>query len=157
MRFEFATAGRIVFGAGTLGEIGPVAAFYGRRALVVTGRHPARGAALLEHLERAGVAAVTFSIKTEPSLEDIEHGVTAARDANCTVVIGCGGGAALDAAKAIAALLTNDGPLLDYLEVIGHSKPLTRAPAPCIAIPTTAGTGSEVTRNAVLASAVHRV
>src|SRR5581483_4814801 len=75
----------------------------------------------------------------------------------CDSVIGCGGGSAIDAAKAIAAMLTNDGELLDYLEVIGRGQALRRPSAPFIAIPTTAGTGAEVTRNAVLASPEHRV
>jgi alcohol dehydrogenase class IV len=83
--------------------------------------------------------------------------VAAARAAGCDHVIAFGGGSAIDAGKAIAALLTNDGVLLDYLEVIGRGQPLPITPAPCIAIPTTAGTGAEVTRNAVLASSAHRV
>jgi alcohol dehydrogenase class IV len=72
-------------------------------------------------------------------------------------VISFGGGSALDAGKAIAAILTNPGDLTDYLEVIGKAQPLVVPPAPFIAIPTTAGTGTEVTRNAVLASKEHRV
>ncbi len=157
MRFEFATAGRIVFGPGTLAEVGPIAREFGQRALVVTGRDPARAAPLLERLASIDVTATLFTIAQEPSLDDITRGLAAARTAHCDVVIGFGGGAALDAAKAIAALLPNDGDLLDYLEVIGRAQPLARPGAPCIAIPTTAGTGSEVTRNAVLASPTHRV
>jgi alcohol dehydrogenase class IV len=98
-----------------------------------------------------------ISIEHEPTTDDIVRAVERARGAECDFVIGFGGGAALDAAKAIAALLTNDGELLDYLEVIGRGKSLARPGAPCIAIPTTAGTGAEVTRNAVLASPTHRV
>src|SRR6185295_6137995 len=104
-----------------------------------------------------GVEATTFPIASEPTTDDIVRGTAQARAANCEVVIGFGGGAALDAAKAISALLANGGEVLDYLEVVGRGQPLTRAAAPCIAIPTTAGTGSEVTRNAVLASLTHRV
>ena len=73
------------------------------------------------------------------------------------MVIGFGGGSALDAGKAIAALLTNDGDLFDYLEIVGRAQALTWPAAPCLAIPTTAGTGAEVTRNAVLASPEHRL
>jgi alcohol dehydrogenase class IV len=73
------------------------------------------------------------------------------------LVVAAGGGSALDAGKALAALLTNTGDPLDYLEVIGRGQPLTQPAAPCIAVPTTAGTGSEVTRNAVLGSPEHRV
>lgn len=157
MTFEFATATRIIFGPGTLRQIGPLARDFGRNALVITGRAPARAQPLLEHLAAAGVAATTFAIPGEPTIDDIARGVAQAHAAGSEIVIGFGGGSALDAAKAIAALLTNEGELPDYLEVVGRAQPLTRPSAPCIAIPTTAGTGAEVTRNAVLASPAHRV
>jgi len=80
------------------------------------------------------------------------QGIKQARNQHCDLVIGFGGGSSLDAGKAIAAMLTNEGELLDYVEIIGRGKLLTKPSAPFIAIPTTAGTGSEVTRNAVLAS-----
>ncbi len=157
MRFEFATATRIVLGPGTLAEIEPLAPTFGRHALVVTGRDPARAARLFDLLGRAKIAITPLAIAHEPTLDDITRAVAAARAAGCDFVIGFGGGSALDAAKAIAALLANDGELLDYLEVIGRARPLARPGAPCIAIPTTAGTGSEVTRNSVLASPAHRL
>jgi len=165
MRFEFATATRIIFGPGTLSEVGPIAAEMGSRALVVTGRtalrqaqdKPARAAPLLDRLAAQGIDYVTFSVAGEPTTEVARLGTQRAREENCDLVIGFGGGSALDTGKAIAALLTNGGDPLDYLEVIGRGQPLTRPAAPCIAIPTTAGTGAEVTRNAVLASPEHRV
>src|SRR5688572_10188261 len=157
MRFEFATASRVVFGQGALAEVGPLARAFGRHALVVTGGNSARAQPLCERLRSAGIEWTLTSIVHEPTTNDVVNAVGDARSARCDFVIGYGGGAALDAAKAIAALLTNDGDLLDYLEVIGRAQPLTQASAPCIAIPTTAGTGSEVTRNAVLASTAHRV
>lgn len=156
-RFEFATASRIVFGAGALAEIGQLARELGPRALVVTGRSAERAARLLELLRAANLPAATFAVAGEPTIEAVVRGAAHARAERCDVVIGFGGGAALDAAKAISALMTNEGDVLDYLEVVGRGRPITRAPAPCIAIPTTAGTGSEVTRNAVLASPEHRV
>lgn len=152
MRFEFATAGRIIFGAGAASQAAALAQELGRRALVVTGRDPSRAAALMK-----AVNGVAYPVAGEPNLETVRQGVVAARRGQCDFLIGFGGGSALDAAKAIAALMTNDGDVLDYLEVIGGAKPLTRSPAPVLAIPTTAGTGSEVTRNAVLASPGHRV
>jgi alcohol dehydrogenase class IV len=157
MRFEFATAGRIVFGPGALAGVGAMAREFGRHALVVTGRDPRRATKLSEYLAGAGVAATSFPVAHEPATDDIARGVAAARSAGCDCVLGFGGGSALDAAKAIAALLTNGGELLDYLEVVGRAQPLARAAAPCIAIPTTAGTGAEVTRNSVLFSPAHRV
>jgi alcohol dehydrogenase class IV len=157
MRFEFATATRIIFGAGTLKEVGAIAAEMGRRALVVTGSSPARVKPLLDDLAAQGVEPVTFVVPGEPTTHLVSEGTREAREANCDLVIGIGGGSVIDAGKAIAALLTNGGEPLDYLEVIGQGQPLTEPPAPTIAIPTTAGTGSEVTKNAVLASPEHRV
>ena len=157
MRFEFATATRIIFGPGTLIEVGPIAAAMGRRALVVTGRTLTRAAPLLDALSAKGIDAVTYSVADEPTVEIARQGTQRARDAGCDLVIGFGGGSAIDTGKAIAALLTNGGDPLDYLEVIGGGEPITQPAAPCIAIPTTAGTGAEVTRNAVLASPDHRV
>lgn len=157
MTFEFATAGRVVFGPGTLAHVGGYVQELGRHALVVTGRNPQRGLRLEEILRSAGLASTPFPVAGEPTTHDVERGAAQARQAGCDFVIGLGGGSALDAAKAIAALLTNSTPLLDHLEVIGRALPLTRPAAPCVAIPTTAGTGAEVTRNAVLASPEHRV
>jgi alcohol dehydrogenase class IV len=129
----------------------------GQRPFVVTGRIDGRAAPLLEQLKEQGLDAITFNIAAEPTTEMALAGAQRARQAGCDLVIGIGGGSVLDAGKAIAALLTNRSDLLDYLEVIGRGQPLTEAPAPYIAVPTTAGTGAEVTRNAVLASPEHRV
>ena len=156
MRFEFATASRIVFGAGVLKEAGALAAEFGRRAFVVTGRSGERAAPLLDGLKAAGVEAVTFNVVGEPTTDLVREGTAQARVANRELVIGIGGGSVIDAGKAIAALLTNGGDPLDYLEVIGRGQPITQPAAPYIAIPTTAGTGAEVTANAVLASPEHR-
>lgn len=157
MRFEFATATRIVFAPGALAEIATLAPTLGRHAFVVTGRDLARAAPLLDLLARAGVAATTCAIAGEPTTDAIGRAVASAAGAGCDSVIGFGGGSAVDAAKAVAGLLANPGDLFDYLEVIGRAQPLARPAVPCIAIPTTAGTGSEVTRNAVLASPAHRL
>jgi alcohol dehydrogenase class IV len=157
MKFEFATATRIIFGPGALREIGRLASEYGKRALVVTGRDASRAEKLLALLREAGVSAATFSVAGEPEISTVESGVTLGKRERCELVVGFGGGSALDATKAIAAMLANDGDLLDYLEVIGRGKPLTKPSVQFIAIPTTAGTGSEVTRNAVLASPEHRL
>ncbi len=157
MRFEFATSGRIVFAPGAAAQIPSVARELGACALVVTGRDTDRCKRTCDGLAREGVAYSVFSICVEPSLEDVRKGVSAARESRADLVIGFGGGSAIDAAKAIAALAPNSGEPLDYLEVIGRGAPLERAPLPVIAVPTTAGTGSEATRNAVLYSPEHRV
>ncbi len=157
MHFSFATANTILFGPGTMGQAGPRAAALGRRALVVTGRDPKRAAGLGRELEKAGMAWLTFPVSGEPEIEQMTDGAALARRERCDLVIGMGGGSALDAAKAIAALAVNTEPIDTYLEVIGQGQPLTRPPLPCIAVPTTAGTGSEVTRNAVLKSRRHQV
>jgi len=156
MRFEFATAGRIIFGAGALREIGPAAREFGRRAFVVTGRDPARAQRLLDLLAAENIAATSFALAGEPTIDTVTAAAARARAAGCDFVVGFGGGSAIDAAKAVAALLTNPGELLDYLEVVGRAQSLARPAAPCLAVPTTAGTGAEVTRNAVLTSPAHR-
>jgi len=157
MRFEFATSQRILFGPGALKEVAPAAAGFGRRVLVVTGSRVERAAPLLEQLKAHGVETVTLAVSGEPAIETILAGVERARENACEVVIGLGGGSVLDTGKAIAVLLTNEGDLLDYLEVIGRGKSLARPSAPYIAIPTTAGTGAEVTRNATVVSPEHRI
>ena len=157
MRFEFATATRILFGAGLLREAGPLARAYGTRALVVTGRSARHADALLRILRDQDVTGIVFAVDGEPELDTIDRGAALARAEGCQMTIGIGGGSVLDAAKAIAAMLTNTGELLDYVEIIGRGRVLTQQPAPFIAIPTTAGTGSEVTRNAVLGSPHHQL
>jgi alcohol dehydrogenase class IV len=155
LAFELAAPARIVFGAGTVREVGGIAGGLGRQALLVGGKSRRQEAAVTQPLAAAGVRWTAFSVDGEPTVDLARAGAAAARAAGCDLVIGFGGGSALDAAKAIAALAANGGDPLDYLEVVGRGQPLTRPSLPLIAIPTTAGTGSEVTRNAVLASPEH--
>ena len=147
MNFDFATAARILFGAGQRREIPAAARAMGSRALLVTGRA----------LRLPDVEGVRVVVEGEPTVELVAQGVATARRAGCDMVIACGGGSAIDAGKAIAGLLTNPGDVLYYLEVVGRALPMPNAAAPFIAVPTTAGTGSEVTRNAVLSSPAHGV
>lgn len=155
MRFEFATASRIIFGPGACAELAPAAQAFGRRALVVGSLE--RTSPLREQLRAAGVEALPYPITGEPTVATVLEGLRIAREGSCDLVIGIGGGSALDAGKAIAALLTNLGDIFEYLEVIGQGKPLEQPSAPYIAIPTTAGTGTEVTRNAVIAVPEHKI
>ena len=153
MRFEFATAARILFGPGTSAELEAIAAGFGSRALLVTGKS-ARGNIASG---KPAFARATFRVTKEPTIAMIRQAVDVFRAAACDVVVAVGGGSAVDAGKAVAAAAANEGDLLDYLEVIGKGRPLEHPPFPFIAVPTTAGTGSEVTRNAVLGSPEHGV
>ena len=157
MRFELATASRIVFGPGTVREVAPAARSMGTCALLVTGRSKARAATVTEEWDASGLRYVPFSVTGEPTIQTAREGAELARTERCDVVVSVGGGSAVDAGKAIAALIGNGGDPLEYLEVIGEGRKLEGSPAPFIAVPTTAGTGSEVTRNAVLGSPHHGV
>ncbi|HUV62770.1 MAG TPA: iron-containing alcohol dehydrogenase [Sedimentisphaerales bacterium] len=157
MRFEFATATRIIFGPAVLSEVVSLSAGMGKRAFVVTGRSTQRAAPLLERFAKQGVECTTFCVAGEPTTTLAKEAVELARRAACDFVISIGGGSVLDTGKVAAAMLTNTGELEDYLEVVGAGKPLAGHSAPHVAIPTTAGTGAEVTRNAVLGVPEHRV
>jgi alcohol dehydrogenase class IV len=152
--FEFFSVPRLVFGRGTVARLGSLAAEFGQAALVVTnaGRPGEGGIAdrAAAELARSGVRSAFCTQDGEPVIEDVEQAVATGRGAGCDLVIGLGGGSAIDVAKAAAGLLTNGGGPLDYLEVIGRGQPLQQPAAPWIAVPTTAGTGAEMTRNAVL-------
>jgi alcohol dehydrogenase class IV len=149
--FEFATATEIAFGRGRIAELGKRTRALGSRVLLVTGARPERTRPVVERSGSAALVVASLAIPTEPTTSDVERGVRLAREAHADVVVGIGGGSALDAAKAVAALTTNPGEPLDYLEVVGRGRPLVSAALPCVLVPTTAGTGSEVTKNAVLA------
>lgn len=150
MQFDFSTSSRILFGSGKLSEIEKIAPQFGKKALVVTGQGGADPARLLDYLTRSGLGYVLFSVAQEPTVAVVQQAVQLVRETSCDFVIGFGGGSVLDTGKAVSALLTNPGELLDYLEVIGQGRQIRHSAAGYIAIPTTAGTGSEVTRNAVL-------
>jgi len=155
--FEFATAGRIVFGEGSAASIPGWAAELGSMVLVVTGRDPGRAESLVEGLQQRDADVVLLCVDGEPDLAFASGGAELARRRSVQVVVGIGGGSAIDAAKAIAALASNEGDAVDYLEVVGAGKAIVNAPLPFIAVPTTAGTGSEVTRNAVLSVSARRL
>jgi alcohol dehydrogenase class IV len=156
--FEFATATRIVFGAGKLAELPLYVQQLGvTRVLLVVGRQLARSEGVRDALLRANLTLHTFSVAGEPSVDLVREALGQLGSARSEAVVAFGGGSVIDAGKAIAALAANGGDPLDYLEVIGRGQTLSRASLPFIAIPTTAGTGAEVTRNAVLSSARERV
>ncbi len=111
MRFEFGTTSRILFGAGAVREVAPAAKEMGKRALVVTRRCAEPSALLIKQLESTGVSCLPFTVAAEPTLDLIRSGLEGARQGACDLVISFGGGSAIDAGKAIAALLTNPGNL----------------------------------------------
>jgi alcohol dehydrogenase class IV len=152
MRFEFATATRIIFGEGTAASLPDLARTFGLRPFVVAGASRERAQALVSAL-----SAETFAVTGEPTVEMVREGARQAQDAACDVVISIGGGSVVDAGKAIAIIATNGGEPLEFLEIVGKGRAITVPPLPFIAVPTTAGTGSEVTRNAVLGSTEHGV
>ena len=155
--FEFATANRIIFGAGKLNGLGDQFKGRAKRLLLVMGRSSDAIPRVRQILSAVGILFDEFALHGEPTVDTASEGVQLALEHGCDMVIGLGGGSVLDAGKAIAALATNPGDVLDYLEVVGRGQALINAPLTYIAIPTTAGTGTEVTRNAVLESPAHGV
>src|SRR3954454_8112416 len=134
MRFEFATAARIICGPGALADATPVLAGSKGKVLVVTGKNPARAECLLQILAKNNIQFSVFPVSGEPSIPIVEAGAVHARDNHCESVIAFGGGSAIVAGKAMSALSTNPGNVLDYLEVIGKAQPIQRAPLPFAAI-----------------------
>jgi alcohol dehydrogenase class IV len=155
--FEFATVGRIVFGRGKSQQIPILARDLGRRALLVLGGSSRGREVLTQGLSHAGVRTVVFNVSGEPTTHLVDEGTAIARAAGCDLVISVGGGSVIDAGKAVAGMLANPGQVRDYLELAGGGKPLVNRGVPFIAVPTTAGTGAEVTRNAVLDVPEHKV
>lgn len=156
MNFSFATASKILFGNHSVEQVSTLVSEFGIKVLLVCGRSAQRAEELAAKLD-SGTEVTFFQVESEPTTHLITAGMKLAREKECDVVVAIGGGSVIDAAKAIAALTTNKGELLDYLEVIGRGKPLLEKPLPCIAIPTTAGTGAEVTKNSVIKSPEHQV
>ncbi len=147
MKFEFFMPGRIIVERGGLARLGEFVAGLGKKVLVVH-----NGPALLQRVEKE-LGAISFEVyrqKGEPTVESVSEALALARAGGCEVLIGIGGGSAVDTAKATAALLGNGGEPLDYMEVVGRGKKITHPSYPWIAVPTTAGTGAEATRNAVV-------
>ena len=152
-RFDLATPGDIRFGAGRVAEAPAALAALGvTKVLLVTGANTARAEGLLAALAEAGLSTHVASVPGEPSVDLIREGVAELRAAGCDGVLGVGGGSTIDAAKAFAALAASGTDPLDHLEVVGAGRPLTTPSLPCVAVPTTAGTGSEVTKNSVLSA-----
>ncbi len=152
--FEFSTTRRIIFGNGSLDRLPGLLSEYGQRPLLIVGFNQWKESRIFQFITSSWGA---IEITDEPTVEKIRDIVQDVKDNPPDVIIGFGGGSALDTAKAVAALLTNPGDVTDYLETIGKGEEIKYLPLPVIAIPTTAGTGSEVTSNSVLGSPEHKV
>lgn len=152
--FRVARLPEIMFGAGTLASLPATAARFGKRALVVTGGRSfvdsAHWSVLQERLRDHGLRWVSLRVSGEPSPQMVDQAVARFTDSGIQVVVAIGGGSVLDAAKAIAGLLPSGRSVMDFLEGVGRGLPYSGPALPLIAVPTTAGTGSEATKNAVL-------
>ncbi|WP_298838620.1 iron-containing alcohol dehydrogenase [uncultured Roseobacter sp.] len=149
--FTFLTAGRVVFGRGVSDQVAGIVSGFGARVLLVRGRSVPFADSLVRALEASGAQVTPVSCTAEPDVRMVSRGLEAGRGAACNVVVSVGGGAVIDLGKAIAALLPGGGQVLDHLEGVGGGAPLMQNPLPFVAVPTTSGTGAEVTRNAVIA------
>ena len=151
VHFDLAVPADVRFGAGRVSEVPDALAGVGAsRVLVVTGRTTSRADEIRSALSKAGISSIPFGVATEPSIERVRAAMALLADAGCDAVLGFGGGSAIDVAKAAALLASSGVDPLEHLEVIGAGRPIERPGLPCVAVPTTAGTGSEVTRNSVL-------
>jgi alcohol dehydrogenase class IV len=157
MKFEFMTANRIIFERGSISRIGKLAKELGTKVLLSTGMPAETTEKVVKLLKDEGLEVVVVVVTKEPSIENLEVSLELARKEKVDVVVGFGGGSAMDTGKIISAMIHNPGEVLDYLEVIGKGMTLSVPSIPCIAVPTTSGTGAEVTKNSVLGSVTNKV
>jgi len=158
IHFDLLLPRRIVFGWGERRQLGSLAQSLGQRAFLVAGSRTLQATSIwkemMDSLTAVGVVVEPMAtITQEPTLEDVDQAASTMRrfqPGRGDFVLGIGGGAALDLAKAVAAMGVNDGPVRDYLEGIGSGRTLQHDPLPILAVPTTSGTGSEATKNAVI-------
>lgn len=148
--FAVAMPPRILFGRGEAARAAGLIRAFGSRGVIVHGATASRAAWLIEAVQGQGADVLALACGTEPSLPMLEAALASARPFKADWVAALGGGAALDLGKALAALLPAPGGPMDHLEVVGKGLPLSRPPLPFIALPTTAGTGAEATKNAVI-------
>jgi alcohol dehydrogenase class IV len=152
---EFYTPGKIIFGSGGLSQVGADAKRLGNKVLVVLGRSAMKKSGVLDRLTHLLTGnnlkyIIYENIPSDPTVETVDTGASLARKGSCNLVIALGGGSVLDTGKAISAMVTNEGSVADYHEIEGKGKKFQHKTLPFIAIPTTSGTGSEATRNAVI-------
>ncbi|NOH80470.1 iron-containing alcohol dehydrogenase [Vibrio sp. RE86] len=155
--FQFMTSTRIIFGEGALQSSLSTLNQFGYSVLLVTGKNLQRANPVIQYLKLQNMRYQHVAISGEPNITMVEETALAGRKFQPDMVVAMGGGSVLDMGKALAAIIPNQGDVYDYVEVVGRSVPLKSKPIPFIAIPTTASTGSEVTKNAVLRSGQDQV
>ncbi|EKO3902811.1 iron-containing alcohol dehydrogenase [Vibrio fluvialis] len=155
--FQFMTSSRIIFGEGALQSSLSMISQYGYSVLLVSGKRTERANVVVDYLQQQNMRYQHLAVSGEPNITMVEEAAVGGRRFRPDVVVAIGGGSVLDMGKALAAIIPNQGNVYDYVEVVGRNVPLKSKPLPFIAIPTTASTGSEVTRNAVLRSGQDRV
>lgn len=155
--FQFMTTSRIIFGEGALQSSLSVLNQFGYSVLLVTGKDLSRSQVITRYLKSQNMRYQHISVTSEPNITMVEESAVVARRFKPDMVVAMGGGSVLDMGKALAAMVTNTGDLYDYVEVVGRNVPIKAEPVPMIAIPTTASTGAEVTKNAVLKSGQDKV
>ncbi len=157
MKFEFMTANRIIVETGGIQRLGELAKPYGKHALLVCRSNSTSTDLAMRMLEQIGLKVTPALVKGEPTIDGLNQILSIAKKNAIDFVVAIGGGSALDTGKMIAALMSNDGDVLDYVEVIGKGVPLSKPSLPFIAVPTTSGTGAEVTKNGVVSSPEHHI
>lgn len=155
--FNFMTSGRVVFGEGALANSLSLIRQHGYSVLLVTGKGIQRSSIVLDYLNKQKLRYQHISVGNEPNITMVEEAAVLGRKFNPEVVVAFGGGSVIDMGKALAAIIPNQGNVYDYVETVGRNVPLKTRPIPVIAIPTTASTGSEVTKNAVLRSGQDKI
>ncbi|NIY92951.1 iron-containing alcohol dehydrogenase [Vibrio diazotrophicus] len=155
--FQFMTSSRIIFGEGALENSLSLIKQFGYSVLLVSGKQSERARPIIDYLNQQKLRYQHVSISGEPNITMVEETAIIGRRFSPNLVVAIGGGSVLDMGKALAAIIPNQGNVYDYVEVLGRCVPLKTKPLPMIAIPTTASTGSEVTRKAVLKSGQDKV
>lgn len=155
--FQFMTSTRIIFGEGALQSSLSILNQFGYSVLLVTGQDPERSSPIIQYLKNQSMRYQHVAINGEPNITMVEETAVLGRKFKPDMVVAIGGGSVIDMGKALAAVIPNQGDVYDYVEVVGRNVPLKTKPIPLIVIPTTASSGSEVTKNAVLKSGQDRV
>lgn len=150
MKMDFSSAGRIIFGNEKIKELPGILKSFGSRVLILRSRSALGIDEIVDSLHKKGLSCTEVAISGEPDIDVVNQTTSLARKNNCEVIVSIGGGSVIDTGKAVSALISNTGGIMDYLEVVGKGLPLSNPAVPFVAVPTTSGTGSEVTKNAVV-------